>query len=131
MGTTVAVADPSSTGVVKVSVHGLTLPVPAPAGAPPLAAGSRLAAADITVCAGPSGSAQGPQLGFFVLVSKTGATIAPTPFTTTAPNLASTTSLAANQCARGNLTFTVPEGFTPRSVTYGPDTAHIYAWRAP
>jgi hypothetical protein len=131
MGKTLPVADPSGTGITKVTVYGLSTSVPVPAGVTPLQAGASLDAADIGVCAGTNGAVQGPQLALFELVSTKGASVQSTPFTSKAPNLASSTSVAANQCVRGFLTFTVPAGFIARTVVYTPDADHVYGWRVP
>jgi hypothetical protein len=128
MGRPQTVADPAATGIVQVTVYALQNPV-ASGPAPPT--GSTLAAADIQVCAGTSGAPQGPQLAYVELVSTTGATLQSTPVTSATPNLASTTAMAASQCVRGFLTFTVPKSFVARDVRYAPDPFHQYLWKVP
>ena len=119
-------------GLSTVTAYSVVYPVDDSNGQPDPAAGKEYAAADIQVCAGPSGYQHGPTVLAFSLLLQGGqsAYIAPTAFPKQ-PDLASFPSIGANQCVRGFLTFEIVRGATPTMVQSWPDPLHKYQWTLP
>lgn len=95
-------------------------------------AGTTWAAIDATECAGTSGSSTGASSGDFSLLLSNGSTaetafasgpLKPSQLTALNSLGGSNTSLAAGQCDRGWVLFTVPNGTTPTFVQFSGTTA--------
>jgi len=127
LGHPLNVSAADNVGIGTVTVYSLTYPVNDSNGQPDSVAGKEYAAADVQVCAGPSGSQNGPDFLFFNLLFHDGQSvgIASTPFPKQ-PDLGSFHSIGANQCVRGFLTFEIATGTVPTRARYWPDPFHSY-----
>jgi len=132
MGEGTHVEDPAGTGITAVTVYSLAsihTPAIQPSASGGTAAAEVVWAADASVCAGPTGSPEGPQLAYFNLVLTDGTTVSAAPLVSPASqNLATVTTLARNQCSRGVVLFRVQAGVRPSEVRYAADPAHPFAW---
>jgi len=102
-------------GIVSVTVTSYTQPEPGDAASfttPP--AGDVFGVIDAQMCAGPGGSAKGPDTTDFTAYTAKGASVlVDLTNDATSPALDNVSSLGANTCAEGSVTFDVPKGVRP------------------
>lgn len=98
----------------------------------PAPGGKQFAMAQVQECAGPSGSRYDLNAVQFTVGLPGGSTVRPTPLVGEKPVLQPATSLAANACVSGFVTFEVPAGVRPVSVRYDAGLLdHTYVWPVP
>jgi hypothetical protein len=129
LGTTVNVSAADNSGIRTVTVSSVDYPVDSD-GRPDPTVGKEYAAASVQVCAGPSGSQNGPNDILFDLLFPDGDTVYSDPLDSTKqPSLSSFQGIGANECVSGYLTFEIAQGTTPDRIRYWPDPFHNYQWR--
>ena len=122
----------TTSGIRTVTVYSVTYPVDDSNGQPDPTSGKQYAAADIQVCAGTSGSQNGPDGLFFNLLFQDGqSTGVAFPLNPKQPDLGSFDSIPANGCVRGFLMFEIANGTRPTRAQYWPDPFHNYQWTLP
>jgi len=135
IGQTVNVtADEAGTtsGIRTVTVYSVTYPAGDANGQPDSTPGKQYAAADIQVCAGASGSQNGPDGFLFSLLFQDGQSSGVAfPLNPKQPDLGSFDSIPANGCVRGFLLFEIANGTRPTKAQYGLDPFHNYQWTLP
>jgi hypothetical protein len=127
-GTTVNVANAGVPGIRTVTVLSLVSPADAES-VPAPRRGYHYAAAHVELCAGEAGTSGGPDLLFFELLLANGSAVKPNPASTSTPSLATFTSIGANRCISGYVTFEIALGTTPALLRYEPSVLHDYEWR--
>ena len=127
-GQPIAIPDPDAVaGITRVTVFSMNHPVSPTAPYPIARPGKELAAADIEVCAGTSGSQHGVPVFAFNLVLPGGALLAPLPGIEQ-PDLYNVKALSPNACARGYLGFEIANGAQPSAVRFLPGPFRTYEW---
>jgi hypothetical protein len=118
-------------GIASMTVYSVTYPVDDVSGHPDPVVGKEYAAADVGVCASPSGS-EGPDLLGLTLLFRDGQTVGVDPLVATAqPHGHSLSPIAADRCVRGSLTFEIPVGTAPTRIQYMPDPFDNDEWVLP
>ncbi|HXY44850.1 MAG TPA: hypothetical protein VEH29_11730 [Acidimicrobiales bacterium] len=116
-------------GIISVTVTSYQQPVPGNAATfttPP--AGDVFGVIDAQMCAGPHGSPKGPDTTDFTAYTAKGASVlVDLTNDATSPALDNVSSLGANECAEGSITFDVPKAERPASVEY----ATVARWTIP
>lgn len=129
LGHPLNVSASSSTGISTVTVYSVTYPVKGAGGYPSPIAGKVYAAADIQVCAGSSGSQNGPDSFSFSLLFQNGQSVGVSSNDLMKqPNLFNFNGIGANKCVRGFLAFDIATGTIPTKAQYWPDPFHNYEW---
>jgi hypothetical protein len=130
LGQPVNVSAADKTGISTVTVYTLTYPVNDSLGKPDSTAGKQYAAADVQVCAGATGSQNGPNPFYFGLLFTDGQSVglALTLFPKQ-PDLGSFHGIGASQCVRGFVMFEIATGTSPTTVRYWP-VFRMYEWHA-
>jgi hypothetical protein len=108
----------SIAGISTVTVYSYTQPVSSQDPAYTPGPGKQFATAYVRVCAGSSGSSNGPNLLDFSVVFPGGQQVGASPGDVRKPSLADAHALAAHQCALGYVPFQIAKGTTPTSVQY-------------
>jgi hypothetical protein len=118
-------------GISTVTVYSYTQPVNSQDLTYTPAAGKQFATAYVQVCAGSSGSPNGPNLLDFSAVLAGGHRVAASPGDVRKPSLGDIHSLAAHQCAGGYVPFEVAKGTRPTSIQYQALAPFRWAIEAP
>ena len=122
----------TTSGIRTVTVYSVTYPVDDSNGQPDSTPGKQYAAADIQVCAGTSGSLNGPDGLLFQLLFQDGqSTGVALPLFPKQPDIWSFHSIPANGCIRGFSMFEIANGTRPTTARYWPDPFHNYQWTLP
>src|SRR6202521_3802632 len=115
----------TGSGIKTATVFAVVHPVPALNESDTPGTGKEIAVADIQVCAGPTGSQDGPMAALFNLVFPGGAQVSPSGTAVKQPNLLDIRGMGPRQCTRGYATYEIATGTRPSSVTYQPGPLRI------
>jgi hypothetical protein len=125
LGTTVQFSN-NVDGLQSMAVYSITYPVSS--GSDP---GTELAVVDMKVCAGASGSQDGPgDFGLSLQFSGQNVYTAISP-ARKRPILDPSDGIAANRCERGFVTFEITDGSVPQALAYFAPSSHTYRWTLP